>query len=76
MRTGVSYSSVKITRASGNYQTVHEANGRQILIFTSGQMSTLLGQSHPEIVQVVQQQVAELDHLLSNIITEPVVSTR
>ena len=36
-------------------------------------MSSLLGHSHPEIVKVVQDQVSRVDHLLSNMITEPVV---
>jgi hypothetical protein len=36
-------------------------------------MSSLLGHSHPEIVEVVQKQVATLDHLLSNMVTYPVV---
>jgi 4-aminobutyrate aminotransferase-like enzyme len=36
-------------------------------------MSSLLGHSHPEIVEVVRKYVGELDHLISNMITEPVV---
>lgn len=71
MSTGVPYSPIKIVKASGT--KLYDSDGKQILDFTSGQMSSLLGHSHPEIVQVVQQQVAELDHLLSNMITEPVV---
>lgn len=71
MSTGVPYSPIKIIKAQGT--KLYDADGKQILDFTSGQMSSLLGHSHPEIVQVVQQQVAELDHLLSNMITEPVV---
>lgn len=71
MSTGVPYSPVKIVKASGT--KLYDADGNQILDFTSGQMSSLLGHSHPEIVEVVQKQVAELDHLLSNMITEPVV---
>lgn len=72
MSTGVPYSPVKIVKASGT--KLFDAEGNQILDFTSGQMSSLLGHSHPEIVEVVQKQVAELDHLLSNMITEPVVA--
>ncbi|KAF3032620.1 hypothetical protein E8E11_001335 [Didymella keratinophila] len=37
-------------------------------------MSSLLGHSHPEVVQVVRKYVGELDHLLSNMITQPVVT--
>lgn len=72
MSTGVPYSPVKIVKANGT--KLYDADGNQILDFTSGQMSSLLGHSHPEIVEVVRKQVAELDHLLSNMITEPVVA--
>ncbi|RAH50431.1 aspartate aminotransferase family protein [Aspergillus brunneoviolaceus CBS 621.78] len=71
MSTGVPYSPVVITKAKGT--RLYDANNRQILDFTSGQMSSLLGHSHPEIVAVVQKYVAELDHLISNMITHPVV---
>ncbi|RAH65215.1 aspartate aminotransferase family protein [Aspergillus aculeatinus CBS 121060] len=71
MSTGVPYSPVVITKAKGT--RLYDANNRQILDFTSGQMSSLLGHSHPEIVAVVQKYVAELDHLTSNMITHPVV---
>ncbi|TPX07680.1 uncharacterized protein E0L32_010678 [Thyridium curvatum] len=71
MSTGVPYSPVVIRRAKGT--KLYDGAGREILDFTSGQMSSLLGHSHPEIVEVVQRHVAELDHLLSSMITEPVV---
>ncbi|KAJ5683104.1 hypothetical protein N7462_006269 [Penicillium macrosclerotiorum] len=71
MSTGVPFSPIVITRALGT--RLYDANNRHILDFTSGQMSSLLGHSHPEIVEVVQKYVAELDHLLSNMITHPVV---
>lgn len=71
MSTGVPFSPVVITKAQGT--RLYDANNRQILDFTSGQMSSLLGHSHPEIVEVVREYVAELDHLLSNMITNPVV---
>ncbi|KAJ5591511.1 uncharacterized protein N7459_001880 [Penicillium hispanicum] len=71
MNVGVPFSPVIITKAKGT--RLYDADNRHILDFTSGQMSSLLGHSHPEIVQVVQKYVAELDHLLSNMITHPVV---
>lgn len=71
MHTGVPLSPVVITKAKGT--RLYESDGRQILDFTSGQMSSLLGHSHPEIVEVVQRYVAELDHLLSSMITQPIV---
>ncbi|RMZ83514.1 hypothetical protein DV737_g1625, partial [Chaetothyriales sp. CBS 132003] len=70
-RGGVPFSPVIITKAQGT--RLYDANDKSILDFTSGQMSSLLGHSHPEIVRVVQQYVAELDHLISNMVTHPVV---
>lgn len=71
MSTGVPLSPVIISRAQGT--RLFTADNRQILDFTSGQMSSLLGHSHPEIVEVVRQYVGQLDHLISNMITQPVV---
>lgn len=71
MYTGVPYSPFIATKAQGT--KLYDANGREVLDFTSGQMSSLLGHSHPEVVQVVQRYVGELDHLLSNMISPPVV---
>ena len=71
MATGVSYSPVIIARAKGT--RLFDTNGRSILDFTSGQMSSILGHSHPEIVEVVRRYIGELDHLLSSMITQPVV---
>ncbi|KAF4121213.1 4-aminobutyrate aminotransferase or related aminotransferase [Geosmithia morbida] len=71
MYTGVPYSPVVIVKAEG--VRLHDSTGREILDFTSGQMSSLLGHSHPEVVEVVRHYVGELDHLLSNMITSPVV---
>lgn len=72
MYTGVPYSPALITRAAGT--RLYTAEGQQILDFTSGQMSSLLGHSHPEIVSVVQTHIATLDHLLSNMLTAPVLA--
>jgi 4-aminobutyrate aminotransferase-like enzyme len=71
MKTGVPFSPVVITKPKGT--RLYDADNRQILDFTSGQMSSLLAHSHPEIVEVVQKYVAELDQLLSNMITYPVI---
>ena len=48
MHTGVPFSPIIITKAQGT--RLYDADGRSILDFTSGQMSSLLGHSHPEIV--------------------------
>ncbi|KAL9093598.1 MAG: hypothetical protein Q9165_003993 [Trypethelium subeluteriae] len=71
MSTGVPTSPVIITRAHG---TKLYASDRQILDFTSGQMSSLLGHSHPDIVAVIKHYAENLDHLLSNMVTQPVVN--
>ncbi|UNI18313.1 hypothetical protein JDV02_004587 [Purpureocillium takamizusanense] len=69
--TGVPFSPAVIVKAQG--ARLWDAEGREILDFTSGQMSSLLGHSHPEVVEVARKYVGELDHLLSNMITHPVV---
>jgi 2,2-dialkylglycine decarboxylase (pyruvate) len=60
-----------IVRAEGSY--VFTESGRRILDFTSGQMSAILGHSHPEIVATIQGQAATLDHLFSGMLSPPVV---
>ena len=50
-----------------------DAQGRRILDFCSGQMSAIIGHSHPEIVEVVRRTIGELDHLYSTILSRPVV---
>lgn len=58
-------------RACGSF--VYDSRGRAVLDFTSGQMSAILGHSHPEIVEVVRRYVAQLDHLFSGMLSRPVV---
>jgi 2,2-dialkylglycine decarboxylase (pyruvate) len=65
------FSPAIIERAAGSY--VYDSTGRAILDFTSGQMSALLGHSHPAIVAAVQESVATLDHLFSWMLSHPVV---
>ena len=59
------------TRAEGAF--VYDAAGRRVLDFTSGQMSAILGHSHPEIVAVVREAVGRLDHLFSSMLSPPVL---
>ena len=47
--------------------------GRRVLDFTSGQMSAILGHSHPEIVDVVRDLIGRLDHLYSGMLSRPVI---
>ncbi|MFO1085616.1 MAG: aspartate aminotransferase family protein [Reyranellaceae bacterium] len=71
VRYGGAFSPVIAERAHGNFFT--DADGRRILDFTSGQMSAILGHSHPEIVDVARHWIGELDHLYSTILSRPVV---
>jgi 2,2-dialkylglycine decarboxylase (pyruvate) len=71
VRYGGTFEPLIIEGAQGCF--VYDADGRGILDFTSGQMSALLGHSHPDIVEVVSSQVRTLDHLFSGMLSRPVV---
>ncbi|NJQ14417.1 aspartate aminotransferase family protein [Streptomyces bohaiensis] len=71
VRYGSAFTREIIESAEGSFVTT--AEGRRILDFTSGQMSAILGHSHPRIVETVQRQVASLDHLYSGMLSRPVV---
>ena len=71
VRYGGAFSPLIAESAAGNFFT--DADGRRILDFTSGQMSAILGHSHPEIVSVARHWIGELDHLYSTILSRPVV---
>ncbi|AZI58220.1 aspartate aminotransferase family protein [Nakamurella antarctica] len=71
IRYGASFSPEIISRAAGSY--LFTESGRKILDFTSGQMSAILGHSHPDIVATVQHWIATLDHLFSGMLSRPVV---
>ncbi|WP_173162558.1 aspartate aminotransferase family protein [Phytohabitans suffuscus] len=71
IRYGGGWTPEIIERAEGSF--VHTATGRRVLDFTSGQMSAILGHSHPEIVATVRRQVGTLDHLFSGMLSRPVV---
>jgi 2,2-dialkylglycine decarboxylase (pyruvate) len=58
-------------RAAGSF--VHDASGRAVLDFTSGQMSAILGHAHPAVVEVVCDMVGRLDHLFSGMLSRPVI---
>ncbi|VVD60986.1 aspartate aminotransferase family protein [Pandoraea anhela] len=71
IRYGGTFEPMIVERAQGSF--VYDADGRAILDFTSGQMSAVLGHSHPEIVSVVTQAIGTLDHLFSGMLSRPVV---
>ncbi len=60
-----------VDRAEGSHLVTED--GRRILDFTSGQMSAILGHSHPEIVATVRESIGTLDHLFSGMLSRPVV---
>jgi 2,2-dialkylglycine decarboxylase (pyruvate) len=48
-------------------------DGRRLLDFASGQMSAILGHSHPEISDVIREQCGDLVHLYSQLLSRPVI---
>ncbi|MDK4716019.1 aspartate aminotransferase family protein [Rhizobium sp. CNPSo 4039] len=70
-RYGPSFENIIVERASGSY--VYDADDRAILDFTSGQMSALLGHTHPDIVATVDRQMRSVAHLFSGMLSRPVV---
>ncbi len=71
IRYGGTFEPMIIERAQGSF--VYDADGRAILDFTSGQMSSLLGHGHPEVAAVVAEHAHRLDHLFSGMLSRPVV---
>ncbi len=70
-RYGPSFESVIIERAEGSF--VYDADGRAILDFTSGQMSAVLGHTHPDIATTVERQMGAVAHLFRGMLSRPVV---
>jgi 2,2-dialkylglycine decarboxylase (pyruvate) len=71
MGVGGNFTSFVPERAEGSW--LYDASGRKVLDFTSGQMSSVLGHAHPELVQAVHEAAGRLDHLFSMMISRPVV---
>ena len=71
VRYGAAFSPFVAERAAGAF--VGDGRGRRMLDFTSGQMSAILGHSHPEIVEVVTEMAGRLDHLYSGMLSRPVI---
>jgi 2,2-dialkylglycine decarboxylase (pyruvate) len=72
IRYGGSFSTFRPVRAQGSY--LYGADGRAVLDFTSGQLSSILGHSHPDVVAAVVESVGRLDHLHSAMLSEPVLA--
>jgi len=60
------------TSARGAF--LYDAAGRPMLDFTSGQMSSILGHAHPEIVETIHTAASQLDHLYSGMLSQPVIN--
>lgn len=71
VRFGATFTPRVIQRAAGSY--VYDTDGAPVLDFTSGQMSAVLGHSHPDVVRAVSEAVGTLDHLYSGMLSPPVV---
>ena len=71
IRYGSAFSPRIIDRAHGSY--LYDVDGNAILDFTSGQMSAVLGHSHPDVVGAVTGAIGSLDHLYSGMLSRPVV---
>ena len=71
IRYGGTFSAFRPVRARGSH--LYDASGRAVLDFTSGQLSSILGHSHPDVVAAVTRSVGQLDHLHSAMLSEPVL---
>ena len=56
-------------RSAPRASFLYDSRGKRVLDFTSGQMSAILGHSHPEIVATVRDAVGRLDHLFSSMLS-------
>ena len=72
VRYGHFFQPAIIEKASGSFMTT--TDGRRLLDFASGQMSTILGHSHPEITATIREQAGELVHLYSQLLSRPVIA--
>lgn len=60
-----------VERAEGSL--LWTSDGRELIDFTSGQMSSILGHSHPAITATIREAAGTLDHLFSGMLSRPVV---
>lgn len=66
-----SFSPILVDRSEGVY--IYTKEGKAILDFTSGQMCSIYGHGHPKIQQAIQEASRQSIHLLSTIISPPVL---
>jgi len=72
IRYGMPFSPHLIAKARGTL--IWDAEGREILDFTSGQMCATLGHNHPRIVEAIRQACEGALHLFSGMLSPPVVA--
>ena len=70
-RYGGDFADQRIVRAQG--ACIYDSEGREILDFTSGQMSAILGHGHSEIACVIENMARGLDHIHSSFLSDPVI---
>lgn len=68
---GVTFKPFVVSRAKGVY--LYTTDDRKLLDWSSGQMASLLGHSHPTITKAITTAAGNLDHLLSCNISPPVI---
>lgn len=66
------FSPVLINESKGAY--IYTAEGKAILDFTSGQMCSVFGHNHPTIVRAIQEATSKSIHLLSTMISPPLLA--
>jgi 2,2-dialkylglycine decarboxylase (pyruvate) len=71
MGVGGTFTSFVPERAEGAW--LYDTSGRKVLDFTSGQMSSVLGHAHPDLVEALRDAAGRLDHLFSMMVSKPVV---
>ncbi|MDY8135975.1 aspartate aminotransferase family protein [Aquimarina sp. 2201CG5-10] len=59
-------------KAFGSY--IYDKKGKAILDFTSGQMCSVFGHNHPKFVDILKKSGNEAIHLLSSILSPPVIN--
>ena len=70
-RYGGTFADFVPVRGEGSF--LYDRDGRRLLDFTSGQMSAILGHSHPEITATVTRSIGQLAHIHSSMMSDPVV---
>lgn len=71
MGAGGSFTPFIPERAEGSW--LYDSSGRKVLDFTSGQMSSILGHAHPELIEALREAAGRLDHTFSMMLSKPVV---